>query len=221
MNAAEKALHQKIADFQLDDPTSQFSFSDKLAKENGWSKPYAQRVVDEYKRFLFLAMTAGHVVTPSDQVDQAWHLHLTYTESYWQDLCDNVLGRPIHHGPSKGGDTVGRTPPRAGIDQQSLVSVPRAVLELPIGPWLEHVVVPLARVAARLLELLGEEHLLPVGAQCDHAVHRHTALELAHGGFEFLLRRFLCRRVFGGLDGLLLFEEFALELEGALDALTR
>jgi uncharacterized protein (TIGR04222 family) len=42
-------------------------------------------------------------VTPSDQVDQAWHLHLLYTESYWDGLCRGVLGRPLHHGPTRGG----------------------------------------------------------------------------------------------------------------------
>ncbi|MEK6230809.1 MAG: hypothetical protein N2A42_03075 [Luteolibacter sp.] len=33
----------------------------------------------EYKRFVALAMLAGHPVTPSEEVDQAWHLHLVYT----------------------------------------------------------------------------------------------------------------------------------------------
>jgi hypothetical protein len=42
-------------------------------------------------------------VTPSDAVDQAWHLHLCYTRSYWQDLCRDTLGFPLHHGPTKGG----------------------------------------------------------------------------------------------------------------------
>src|SRR6185295_3548465 len=43
-------------------------------------------------------------VTPSDPVDQAWHLHLTYTRSYWIDLCKNTLGKEIHHNPTKGGE---------------------------------------------------------------------------------------------------------------------
>lgn len=46
-------------------------------------------------------------MTPSDQVDQAWHLHLVYTRSYWEDLCGEVLGRPVHHGPTKGGTAEG------------------------------------------------------------------------------------------------------------------
>ena len=37
-------------------------------------------------------MIAGHEVTPSDAVDQAWHLHLTYSRDYWQVFCPKVLG---------------------------------------------------------------------------------------------------------------------------------
>jgi uncharacterized protein (TIGR04222 family) len=42
-------------------------------------------------------------VTPSEQVDQAWHLHLTYTKSYWERFCPDVLGMPLHHNPTQGG----------------------------------------------------------------------------------------------------------------------
>jgi hypothetical protein len=42
-------------------------------------------------------------VTPSDAVDQAWHLHLTYSRDYWDRLCGEVLGQPLHHGPTAGG----------------------------------------------------------------------------------------------------------------------
>jgi len=48
-------------------------------------------------------MTAGHEVTPSDAVDQAWHLHLTYSRDYWQTFCPEVLRADLHHGPTRGG----------------------------------------------------------------------------------------------------------------------
>ena len=60
-------------------------------------------MIGEYKRFCFLAVTAGHEVTPSDAVDQAWHLHLTYSRDYWERFCPEVLGMPLHHGPTAGG----------------------------------------------------------------------------------------------------------------------
>lgn len=103
MKALSDPLWQKLADFSFDSPDAHLTFTLRLARENDWSPSYARRVIDEYRCFLFLAMRAGHPVTPSDAVDQAWHLHLVYTESYWNELCPQVLGRPLHHGPTKGG----------------------------------------------------------------------------------------------------------------------
>lgn len=103
MNAHQQALYEQLMRFEIDEPGVELTFARRLARENGWTISYAERVIREYKRFLYLAMQAGHVVTPSEQVDQAWHLHLTYTRSYWERLCREVLGRPLHHGPTKGG----------------------------------------------------------------------------------------------------------------------
>jgi hypothetical protein len=83
-------------------------FVSRLANENGWSLDFANRVLTEYRRFLFLAATSGHPVTPSDEVDQAWHLHLTYTWHYWEILCGQILERPLHHGPTLGGAYEGK-----------------------------------------------------------------------------------------------------------------
>lgn len=100
-------LRARIQAFSPDEPGVVFPFSARLARENGWSRPFARRVMDEYRRFVYLAMTAGHPVTPSVQVDQAWHLHLTCTRSYWEEMCGRVLGRPLHHDPTKGGRAEG------------------------------------------------------------------------------------------------------------------
>jgi uncharacterized protein (TIGR04222 family) len=96
-------LLARISAFRLDSPQASEPFSQRLARENEWPRGYATRVIEEYKRFLYLAMIAEKPVTPSDAVDQAWHLHLCYTRSYWDDLCRDVLGMPLHHGPSQGG----------------------------------------------------------------------------------------------------------------------
>ncbi len=96
-------LWQSLEAFSVDEPGAQLSFVKRLARENRWSVKYAERVFDEYKKFVFLALAAGHRVTPSDEVDQAWHLHLAYTESYWTEMCGKILKQPLHHGPTKGG----------------------------------------------------------------------------------------------------------------------
>lgn len=94
---------RRIEAYVLDDPGASLPFSHRLARENGWSLYYAGRVIAEYRKFCFLAIAAGHGVTPSDEVDQAWHLHLLYTRDYWDRFCPEALGQPLHHGPTRGG----------------------------------------------------------------------------------------------------------------------
>lgn len=93
----------KLEGLQLDNNNAVFDFSARLSKENGWTRAFTARAIQEYKRFLLLAIHAGHPVTPAEAVDQVWHLHLVYTRFYWQDLCAQVLGRPLHHEPTAGG----------------------------------------------------------------------------------------------------------------------
>jgi hypothetical protein len=103
MTPQQQTLWFSIQNFELDDPRASFTFTDRLAKENGWTLEYALRATEEYKKFIFLMCIAEHPLTPSDQVDQVWHLHLLYTRSYWIDLCANTLKKEIHHGPTAGG----------------------------------------------------------------------------------------------------------------------
>lgn len=94
---------QRIAAHVIGPADAEQSFAQRLAKENGWSANDAERVLEEYRRFCFLAATAPHPVTPSEAVDQAWHLHLAYSRDYWDIFCPDVLGRELHHGPTTGG----------------------------------------------------------------------------------------------------------------------
>jgi hypothetical protein len=105
MSDGTSPLRKRIEDFEIDDPGSSLPFTSRLAREQGWTHAHAGRVVREYKRFLCLAMEAGHPVTPPEPVDQAWHLHLVYTRSYWHRLCREILGQELHHEPTAGGNT--------------------------------------------------------------------------------------------------------------------
>jgi len=102
MTQAQLTKWEKIKHFELDDINASLTFSERLARDNDWTLEYALRTVFEYKKFIFLITIADFPLTPSDQVDQAWHLHLLYTQSYWIDLCQNTIKRNIHHGPTKG-----------------------------------------------------------------------------------------------------------------------
>jgi hypothetical protein len=103
MALSDPILWQRLAAFEVSPPEAVFSFTSRLARENRWPLAHAQAVFAEYRRFVYLCVVAGRPLTPSDAVDQAWHLHLTYSRSYWQELCRKVLGRPLHHEPTRGG----------------------------------------------------------------------------------------------------------------------
>lgn len=102
-HAVSHPIWRRIAASTIGPADASFSFAARLARENGWSADFAERVIEEYKRFCFLAVTADAEVTPSDAVDQVWHLHLTYSRDYWGHFCPEVLGCELHHGPTKGG----------------------------------------------------------------------------------------------------------------------
>lgn len=103
MKFANDPLWQKINSFPIDDPASFFPFSRKLAQENNWDKDFSQRAIREYKRFIYLCCVLPEGASPPPIVDEVWHLHILYSENYWEAFCDKTLGRKIHHQPSGGG----------------------------------------------------------------------------------------------------------------------
>lgn len=102
MTPAESNLYARICKFKLDEPAAMSPFSVKLAWEYRWTEIYTLRAIQEYKKFVFLAMVADRVVSPSAPVDRVWHMHLLYTHSYWDKFCGEVLKQPLHHAPSLG-----------------------------------------------------------------------------------------------------------------------
>jgi len=95
--------HRRLLNYHIGPEDIELTFNQRLAHENGWSHGYADYVVEEYKRFAYLCTHSNQVCTPSKDVDQAWHLHLTYTTDYWNKFCPKLLGKELHHGPTIGG----------------------------------------------------------------------------------------------------------------------
>jgi hypothetical protein len=127
------ALFERLQAFAFDEPSAATPFTVRLARANGWTVARARRMVDEYRRFLWLAMRAGHKVSPSPSVDAVWHEHLCHTRSYWDGLCGRVLGRPLHHEPSRGGP--GEAAKHAAMYAQTLASYRRWFGEPPADVW--------------------------------------------------------------------------------------
>jgi hypothetical protein len=103
MTPTETDLYQRICEFNLDEPGAKFPFSHKLAQECQWTRTYTVRTIQEYKKFMFLGTISDCTVSPSVPIDLVWHLHLIYTDAYWNKFCIEVLGKPFHHNPSLGG----------------------------------------------------------------------------------------------------------------------
>jgi hypothetical protein len=106
-NLTRADLYKAILAYQIDDPNVALPFEKRLARENGWTISYSRRAISEYKKFIYLCLASGHPCTPSDEVDQVWHLHMLYTSSYFDRLCKEILGKTIAHEPTKGGGSEG------------------------------------------------------------------------------------------------------------------
>lgn len=73
--------------------------TERVMKEQGHDRDYAERVVDQAA--VFLAACAGNPdgkLTPSSAVDAGWHAFILHTEEY-AAFCGRVAGRFIHHDP--------------------------------------------------------------------------------------------------------------------------
>ena len=96
-------LWQRIQGFSIDAENVAFPFSKKLAKEENWTPEFTEKAIEEYKKFVYLCCISPNGASPSEIVDKVWHLHLIYTQNYWEDFCPNILKRNLHHHPSNGG----------------------------------------------------------------------------------------------------------------------
>jgi hypothetical protein len=85
------------------EPGHALDFTGRLARDCDWTLGFARAAILEYRRFCFLAIASPDPVTPSEEVDEVWHLHLTYSSDYWDVWCRSVLRAPLHHDPTRGG----------------------------------------------------------------------------------------------------------------------
>ncbi|WP_267403617.1 MULTISPECIES: hypothetical protein [unclassified Chryseobacterium] len=96
-------LWNRLQGFSLDKANVNFPFSKKLAKEENWSEDFTAKAIEEYKKFVYLCCILPNGASPSEIVDKVWHMHLIYTQNYWEEFCPNILQQKLHHHPSNGG----------------------------------------------------------------------------------------------------------------------
>ncbi len=74
------------------------AFAGKLSRKLGWSGGFAQRAINEYRKFVYLGITSDFSVTPPKVIDQVWHEHLLFSRGY-REFCRDVLERDFDHTP--------------------------------------------------------------------------------------------------------------------------
>jgi hypothetical protein len=98
-----EALWRRITAHPFENPSHDMDFVRRLAREESWCLSFARGAIEEYRRFAFLCVTETSPMTPSEEVDQVWHLHLTFSRDYWDVWCGEVLPKKLHHDPTQGG----------------------------------------------------------------------------------------------------------------------
>ena len=73
-------------------------FMDLVQKQMGMSSEMSARVIEEYRKFLFLAMRAGHQVIPPGAINDVWMLHMQNAQNYWENLGKMIAERPVASG---------------------------------------------------------------------------------------------------------------------------
>lgn len=69
-----------------------------MEQQQGASTEMAQRVIEEYRKFLFLAMRAGHQVIPPGVINDVWMSHMQNAQNYWENLAKMITDRPVAGG---------------------------------------------------------------------------------------------------------------------------
>ena len=100
---AQRAAWRRIASHSFEAHGTALDFAHRLARDRSWSLDHTRKAIEEYRRFCFLSLVSETPVTPSQDVDEVWHQHLTYSRDYWDIWCGKVLGRRLHHDPTEGG----------------------------------------------------------------------------------------------------------------------
>ncbi|WP_196886384.1 glycine-rich domain-containing protein [Aureivirga sp. CE67] len=98
-------LHKKYSTKEIREIASKIiknnpALVSKLEKVPFEEKIDVKELFVEVLKFLFLVGKNNQTLTPSLNVDLAWHEFILFTRTYHQ-FCDNHFGRYIHHQPEE------------------------------------------------------------------------------------------------------------------------
>ena len=73
---------------RVGNPVEQYAFWQTLAQRQGWTIAFAENVFEEYRKFLYLALTSPVPIAPPPPIRAAWDLHREL--STWRELAEST-----------------------------------------------------------------------------------------------------------------------------------
>lgn len=73
-----------------------WSFVHNVRKDGDWTDESANRLVEEYRRFLYLKARSGGQLTPPTVIDKVWHLHLAMGDDFEARFCKQIGIKMTH-----------------------------------------------------------------------------------------------------------------------------
>ena len=75
------------------------STEDRLTNIDNWPRKTAIQAVGDYRNYLYLRKKySDQALTPSYEIDEAWHAHILHTREYTK-FCHELFGYYLHHDP--------------------------------------------------------------------------------------------------------------------------
>ncbi len=91
-------LIDHVAEFFGGKDASLKAFANKLASKLNWTTEFSLAAIDEYKKYVYLAIVSDYSVTPSLIIDKVWHEHILFSQAY-RKFCDEVIKYRLDHEP--------------------------------------------------------------------------------------------------------------------------
>jgi len=93
---SDRRLWHRLEGYSFHERPLTRSLVDRLAEETGHSIDVCYTLVEEYRRFMYLAGSSAETLAPSPIVDMVWRMHTEDARAYYEDFCPRILGRTIY-----------------------------------------------------------------------------------------------------------------------------
>ena len=93
---SDRRLWHRLEGYSFHERPLTRSLVDRLVEETGHPVDVCYTLVEEYRRFMYLAGSSAENLSPSPIVDMVWRMHTEDERAYFEDFCPRILGRTIY-----------------------------------------------------------------------------------------------------------------------------